>query len=391
VFFETAEVVKKNSGLAVVSDTICAPTKQRQTETIEEAAKADLVIVVGAKHSANTARLAKLCAELAPKAVLVESEEELKNIDLISPARIFITAGASTPNWMIEKVFDTVRGVRAKRHYMPQTIIKNMASFFTRSSLYTAFAAVALTYVAMKLQGNLFNPRLLALSFLFVFSLTVVNRSVGRAGGSKVSKRELLRGSLAGAAALACALMRRDVFFITAFLLLLGMLYPFRYYLGLKKMTSFPGTKDIVTALGWGFVCACAPALSNDALFSKANYLAVFYAVLLVFTRSVILGIGAANRDIMIGRESFYKAFGLNAARAAAAVAVLLTSCALMALLGMEWKTRLVALLLAGNLYVALAAFWCCYRPRPGGPFEDILVDGQFYVLAVLAFLSRFI
>ena len=113
VFYETAEEVKKHADSCQVSNTICQPTKERQKETIECARSADLVIVVGGKHSANTARLAVLCKELSSAVQHVETEEEVDEQQVLRAEKIFITAGASTPEWVIDRVAQRVRALRA--------------------------------------------------------------------------------------------------------------------------------------------------------------------------------------------------------------------------------------------------------------------------------------
>ena len=79
---------------------------------VEEAKNADLVIVVGGKHSANTARLALLCQGLCPHVQHVETEDELDEKLVASAKKIFITAGASTPSWVIDSVVFRVKTLR---------------------------------------------------------------------------------------------------------------------------------------------------------------------------------------------------------------------------------------------------------------------------------------
>ena len=116
VFYQTAEEVKKHSQICQISNTICQPTKERQKETIELAQNADLVIVVGGKHSANTARLALLCKGLSSAVQHVETETELDETLIKQAKKIFITAGASTPGWVIDRVADRVRQLRGTIH-----------------------------------------------------------------------------------------------------------------------------------------------------------------------------------------------------------------------------------------------------------------------------------
>ena len=82
----------------------------RQTEAKELAQNSDLMIVVGSKKSANTTHLAEILKDIT-KTIHIENDEELENyIDLIKNAeKISITAGASTPQEVIEKVINKIR------------------------------------------------------------------------------------------------------------------------------------------------------------------------------------------------------------------------------------------------------------------------------------------
>jgi len=111
-FYEIAEEIKKHADVCQISNTICQPTKDRQKETMEQAKSADLVIVVGGKHSANTVRLAQLCQGLCPHVLHVETEDELNEKQVVTAKQIFITAGASTPKWVIDSVVFRVKTLR---------------------------------------------------------------------------------------------------------------------------------------------------------------------------------------------------------------------------------------------------------------------------------------
>ena len=93
-----------------IENTICPSTSNRQKETLELSKSSDLVIVVGSKTSANTTHLAQICEPLT-KTIHIETAEELDNIkDLIQKSNnISVTAGASTPHDLIEKVLNKLR------------------------------------------------------------------------------------------------------------------------------------------------------------------------------------------------------------------------------------------------------------------------------------------
>ena len=83
--------------------TICTATDQRQAAAIELARDVDLMLVIGGKNSANTTRLAQLCSEEC-KTYHIETAEELSPEWLNKIEKIGITAGASTPDWIILEV-----------------------------------------------------------------------------------------------------------------------------------------------------------------------------------------------------------------------------------------------------------------------------------------------
>jgi len=226
IFYAVAEVIKNKSKICQISNTICQPTKQRQKETTELAKNADLVIVVGGKQSANTARLAKICGELCKRVIHVESAEEIKKEDVIGPKKVFITAGASTPGWIIDNVSARVKNLR-KAEKSPLMILGALWNFIIQSSLYTAFAAAALTYVGMKLQGARNDLVLYAISFLFVFCLTLINK--GKSEGSPYTgKRYYVVVAAAALIVLLSFKYKAAVYIPTLFFLLMGILYPFR-------------------------------------------------------------------------------------------------------------------------------------------------------------------
>ena len=84
--------------------TICTATDQRQAAAIELARKVDLMLVIGGKNSANTTRLAQLCADEC-KTYHIETVNEVQDNWFDKIEKIGITAGASTPDWIIKEVY----------------------------------------------------------------------------------------------------------------------------------------------------------------------------------------------------------------------------------------------------------------------------------------------
>lgn len=92
-----------------VYNTICNATVLRQKESTAVAARADLMIVLGGYNSANTRRLAEICREVNPNTIHVETAAEVDPSRLASVGRVGVTAGASTPQWIIEDLVARIR------------------------------------------------------------------------------------------------------------------------------------------------------------------------------------------------------------------------------------------------------------------------------------------
>ncbi|MBL7055109.1 4-hydroxy-3-methylbut-2-enyl diphosphate reductase [Candidatus Woesearchaeota archaeon] len=106
-FNEVAEELKKSVKELKVYNTICVPTKHRQSGSVELAKESELMLVVGGKMSANTKRLTKRCSEFV-KTYHIESEKELEAGWFKDKNKIGITAGASTPDYIIKKVVEKI-------------------------------------------------------------------------------------------------------------------------------------------------------------------------------------------------------------------------------------------------------------------------------------------
>jgi 4-hydroxy-3-methylbut-2-enyl diphosphate reductase len=92
----------------VVINSICDATNVRQQETRELAQKSDIMIIIGGRHSANTKRLQEISAEYTTS-IQIETEYDLKKEWFKNKENIGITAGASTPNWIIERVENKIK------------------------------------------------------------------------------------------------------------------------------------------------------------------------------------------------------------------------------------------------------------------------------------------
>src|SRR5688572_708703 len=104
-FFDTAEAVKtKTDDEVQVINTICSATKDRQESARALAGMVDAFYIIGGRHSSNSVKLLGVCKEQCEKSFLIETEAEINPSDLTGAVRVGVTAGASTPEWLIQKV-----------------------------------------------------------------------------------------------------------------------------------------------------------------------------------------------------------------------------------------------------------------------------------------------
>ena len=104
-FFDTAEAVRsKTDDNVQIVNTICSATRDRQDAARALSGMVDAFYIIGGRHSSNSVKLLAVCKEQCEKSFLIETEDEINATDLIGVNTVGVTAGASTPNWLIEKI-----------------------------------------------------------------------------------------------------------------------------------------------------------------------------------------------------------------------------------------------------------------------------------------------
>src|SRR5690349_16156827 len=89
-----------------VVNTICSATRDRQDAARALAGQVDAFYVIGGRHSSNSVKLLAVCQEQCAKSYLIETPAEINPADLKDVKKVGVTAGASTPNWLIDQVVE---------------------------------------------------------------------------------------------------------------------------------------------------------------------------------------------------------------------------------------------------------------------------------------------
>jgi 4-hydroxy-3-methylbut-2-enyl diphosphate reductase len=111
-FFDTArEIQNRTSDEVQVINTICSATRDRQEAARALAQMVDAFYIIGGRHSSNSVKLLAVCKESCEKSFLIETETEIDVDELVGVERVGVTAGASTPNWLIDKVVEKLKSL----------------------------------------------------------------------------------------------------------------------------------------------------------------------------------------------------------------------------------------------------------------------------------------
>jgi 4-hydroxy-3-methylbut-2-enyl diphosphate reductase len=110
-----SELAKKAKEIRIFN-TICDATEKRQESAKELAQISDIMIVIGGKNSANTRKLYEICLNFCKKVYYIETKEELHKEWFYDVENVGITAGASTPSWLIDDVMQAILSIDNELH-----------------------------------------------------------------------------------------------------------------------------------------------------------------------------------------------------------------------------------------------------------------------------------
>ena len=304
-------------------DTICDSTEKRQADILAIAKTVDAVVVVGGKNSGNTQRLAELARQSGKLTFHIEDTDELDLSQLKNLKSVAITAGASTPNWIINKVFRTIESGTASEKTLFGIPMSALKMALLRSNAYLALGAASLSYACSVLQGidNWLIPA--AVAMLYVLSMHIFNHLTAissdryndpeRADFYDRNKWILAGFAFAGGGLGLLLAYSQGLFPFLVLLVmsLAGLSYnapviPRRFMDGKYRcLRDIPGSKTILITAAWGTVTAFLPALTSNHGFALSTLPALVLAAGMVFSRTVFFDILDMQGDRIVGQETF--------------------------------------------------------------------------------------
>jgi len=317
-FIDIAERIKTRFPEAVIFDTICDSTEKRQSEVKALAKEMDAVFIVGGRNSANTKRLVRISQLECKPTFHIETADELEDIPSSQYKNVGISAGASTPNWIIDRVFDAVTSRQDEKQKQLKVLFKFWA-FIVKTDIYSAVGAGCLSFSSMLLQSLPLSVLNIFTTSLYVYAMHTLNRLINRKTSTVIgSFREesyLKHEKAYVSAAIVSLILALTISFmagLNGFILLLlisifGVLYnlkiPLRH-LRFKSLKDLPGSKSIFMAMAWAAVVAVLPQFEISLSITAGMLVAFIFTFGIVFVRSALSNILDIQSDRLIGRET---------------------------------------------------------------------------------------
>ncbi len=386
----------------LVFNTICDSTEKRQAEVKELSAEMDVMLIVGGKNSANTKRLARISELQGTPTFHIETVDELKKIAIDRYDKIGISAGASTPNWIIEKIVDYITSFQEEQKKGRKRGLLNLWLFAVIADIYSAVGAGCLSLASILLQGLNVNILNILTASFYVYSMHMLNRFTDRKQSSIINSfREesyLRHEKIYVTIAIISLLMALTFSFITGltpFLLLLsiscfGVLYNARILpqnRRFKRLRDLPGSKNVSMAAAWAIVVAVVPQVEISLNITPAMIVAFLFAFGVVFVRSAMSDMVDIQSDRLIGRETIPVVIGEeNTRKLIMAISFFLTVVLVMAH-PTGWTSSLSFALLACVFYVWICLKLCDKRAEFSGVVLEGLLETNYIIAGLGAFL----
>ncbi|RJR24482.1 MAG: 4-hydroxy-3-methylbut-2-enyl diphosphate reductase [Desulfobacteraceae bacterium] len=409
LFRKVADAVIDRFPNAIVHDTVCDATSVRQTEVKAFAGSVECLVVVGGFHSGNTRRLVEVARSEGIPVQHVETEKDLNRDALKGMKVVGLTAGASTPNWMIRSVAKELESIRGERESKIGTVLRSAFRFLLLSNLFVSGGAASLTLAAALLSGAETGWIYPSIAFCYIHAMHVLNVLLDkRASAYNDPERSsfiadhriflILMGVFSILAALVFSFLEGiNTFFFAGALSLVGILYgiplipSFRQgRRRLMRIKDIPGSRSLAEALGVVAVTTILPSIDRPSAPLPATLITSVVFFLMAYSKAGLFEIFRVQGDLIVGTESLPITLGEK--RALTVLKLALAGAMLTLVLGFlsGFQNFFAFFMLLPILLMCLCLFG--YEKRwvyPGLGFEA-LSEGPFYLSGVLAALKAF-
>jgi len=394
-----------------IINTLCDSTEQRQKEVRALAPKVSAFVIVGGKESANTRRLKEIAEAEGKLAYLVETEKELEGERLKQVSSIGLTAGASSPNWLIRRVYEELRKMSLEQRSFASRVLFKLVRGGAILNFYLGLGGALLCAVSgIALQGaiNFFASfsAFFYLSSIHNFNLLanpgILNLIEPARGGFFLRYRKpLLYFSLLGIilGGLFSYLVSPWAFIFYAGLCGLSLLYQVRFrksaserFFGISRLSDIPGSKDLFSALAWAIVIVLVPLSGKVGMHFEPRVWILFSLIfLLVLARSLLQDFRDIQADRMVGKETIPILFGVRLSRGLIHLIIFIAVLILLFNFRAGDLGKAVLGILAGLVWLWIWAWFFTQRTMVQGLRAELIIDTNFIIAGLAGIiLGRF-
>ncbi len=296
-------------------ETICNATKLRQDEIKRLSFQSDLVLVIGDRNSGNTRRLFEISKKINPNTFMVETEKEIKAEWFRGVKVVAVSAGASTPNWMIMRVLRRLEEISGKSESLASRTLRGVVRALFCTGLLPSmglFGMVITSVVLMDLARHLRYPTAIGLLY---YAMVVMARFMDKDSHSyndpyissfleRYKGVVIATGWISGILGTFLTGVVFPLSHLGIALLLLVVVASYKFRKGFSKIFDFPGIRSIGEAVIWTILSG--PFLLF--LYEKNETLPIvsitLFCLNLGLLRSLILDVLHLQGDLIIGQKS---------------------------------------------------------------------------------------
>jgi len=346
VFNEIESLFLEKYPNGIVKNTICDSTQERQAEVRNLSTKVEAIIIVGGLHSGNTIRLVEVAHDCSLPTFHVETEADLDPETMARYSCVGVSAGASTPNWIIRNIVEFLEAISPEegKRFRWKSVLETLAY----NNIYIALGTALLPVVAQALTGFQGKVSYSIMAATYAFAMHSLNIYLDRdaiqlndPGRAEFYQKWRFFFTISSIVSLALALLFALVigvysFFVMVVLILPGLLYTVPLFLPAwweripVKIKDIPTSKTFFVPLAWAAVSVIPPFLSHITDFGRLVY-AFLVIFLLSLARTTLLDFLAVQGDRLVGKETLVvlagerkTAFFLGGILAALAISLLL-------------------------------------------------------------------
>jgi len=405
IFRAIQEKFRRKYPNAMIKNTICGSTHERQSEVREMCSQVEAIVIVGGYHSGNTIRLAEVAKECKVPTYHVETEADLDAQEMAHYSSVGVSAGASTPNWMIRNVVRLLESIQPERNGTKYRINRTLEQL-VYSNAFVALGAALLPSAGQALTGFSISFSQCLMAAFYVFAMHTLNlyldrdamrlNDPGRAAFYQHWKGTFTGISIAAVAVSLWMAVNTGIltFLALGLLVLFGVLYAVPVFLpsywqnlSALKIKDIPGSKTFFVPIAWASATVILPHLARFwGGFKEALY-AFWIIALFVLIRTALLDLLAVQGDRLVGKETIVVLLGENKTThfISAILVVLAASLLLGPVSGLS--TRFAYLMLPGVVAYGWFLRMSFQKPLKEDPIFETMIESVLIGIGIVALL----